>query len=247
MFRLSIIAALVASTCASLLAQGGPPLKTDDPGTPGSGHWEINLAVTAEQTHGEKVFELPRLDINYGQGARVQIKYEVPWELMPTPEGHVSGAGNSIIGVKWRFLDEDRHGAALSMYPQFQFLSTPAAVRRGLAERNWELLLPMEFEKSFKFISVNAELGYNIRQRDKDQLIYGLAVGRDLTRSFELVSEAHGTCLRDSRENQILFNVGARWKLSSRLTLLMAGGRVVVHPSQTESNKFAYFATQFNF
>jgi hypothetical protein len=177
----------------------------------------------------------------------MQIKYEVPWEVMRTPERKVSGAGDSIVGVKWRFLDEDRRGAALSMYPQFQFLSTPAAVRRGLAERNWELLLPMEFEKSLSFISVNGEIGYNIRQRDKDQLIYGLAVGSELTRSFELVSEAHGTCLRDSHEHQILFNVGARWKLSRRLTLLMAGGRVVVHPGQTESKNLAYFATQFNF
>ena len=33
-----------------VLAQGGPPLITDDPGTPGDGHWEINIAEQSETT-----------------------------------------------------------------------------------------------------------------------------------------------------------------------------------------------------
>ncbi len=46
-------------------AQGGPPLITDDPGTPGHGHWEINLAVTAEKRGGARSYESPLLDINF--------------------------------------------------------------------------------------------------------------------------------------------------------------------------------------
>jgi hypothetical protein len=33
----------------SAQAQGGPPLETDGPGTPGSRHWEMNLAITVER------------------------------------------------------------------------------------------------------------------------------------------------------------------------------------------------------
>jgi len=29
-------------------AQGGPPMLTDDPGTPGSGAWEINFAYVVQ-------------------------------------------------------------------------------------------------------------------------------------------------------------------------------------------------------
>ena len=33
----------------SLFAQGGPPLLTDDPGTPGKNNWEINLGYTMDR------------------------------------------------------------------------------------------------------------------------------------------------------------------------------------------------------
>jgi hypothetical protein len=35
---------LLLLTPLSAFAQGGPPMVTDDPGTPGDGHWEINIA-----------------------------------------------------------------------------------------------------------------------------------------------------------------------------------------------------------
>src|SRR5689334_7895346 len=57
----------------------GPPLVTDDPGTAEKGTWEINLASTYEERHGQSAAELPLLDFNYGLGERVQFKYEVPW------------------------------------------------------------------------------------------------------------------------------------------------------------------------
>ncbi len=63
----------------AVLAQGGPPLITDDPGTPGDGNWEINIAFTAEKRKTVRSYENPILDINYGLGDRIQLKYEVPW------------------------------------------------------------------------------------------------------------------------------------------------------------------------
>src|SRR5215204_4515509 len=60
-------------------AQGGPPLITDDPGTPGDGNWEVNLAVTYERLRDERVVEAPLLDVNYGVGKRLQLKVEVPF------------------------------------------------------------------------------------------------------------------------------------------------------------------------
>ena len=36
-----------------LFAQGGPPLVTDDPGTPGNGNWEINAAIQANPTDAD--------------------------------------------------------------------------------------------------------------------------------------------------------------------------------------------------
>ena len=49
-------------------AQGGPPMITDDPGTPGNGKWENNLAVAFEHRPNERSFDSPAIDLNYGVG-----------------------------------------------------------------------------------------------------------------------------------------------------------------------------------
>jgi hypothetical protein len=64
--------------CRISAAQGGPPMITDDPGTPGDGHWEINLAASARHSATTSEGEVPLLDVNYGLGERIQLKYEVP-------------------------------------------------------------------------------------------------------------------------------------------------------------------------
>src|SRR5438067_1001366 len=85
-------------------AQGGPPLLTDDPITPGDRHWEVNIALTAEHFRGERSYGAPLLDLNYGLGERIQLKWEVPWLMVQTPgAGTRSGLGDSKLGVKWRF------------------------------------------------------------------------------------------------------------------------------------------------
>lgn len=43
-----ILALILGLTAHQTRAQGGPPMITDDPGTPGSGRFEINLAVALE-------------------------------------------------------------------------------------------------------------------------------------------------------------------------------------------------------
>ena len=65
-------------------AQGGPPFITDDPGTPGNRHWEINLGWIADHNPGLAYYQLPDIDMNYGWGDRIQLKYELPWRRPPT-------------------------------------------------------------------------------------------------------------------------------------------------------------------
>jgi hypothetical protein len=69
-------ASAVLFVCLSVLppvafAQGGPPLVTDDPHTPGAGKWEINHAVIGQHTPGQWEIAAPDLDINYGWGKNV--------------------------------------------------------------------------------------------------------------------------------------------------------------------------------
>ncbi|HEV8340017.1 MAG TPA: hypothetical protein VGR25_10245, partial [bacterium] len=57
------LAALAAGVPRPAHAQGGPPLITDDPDTPGPGYWEVNLFGFLERSRQRRVWEEPRVDL----------------------------------------------------------------------------------------------------------------------------------------------------------------------------------------
>src|ERR1043166_9252312 len=57
---------------------GSPPLDVDDTGTPGCNAWEVNI-VTSGEFGKSMSLETPLLDINYGVGDNIQLKWEVPY------------------------------------------------------------------------------------------------------------------------------------------------------------------------
>ena len=165
----------VTMTPRALIAQAGPPLLTDDPETPGNNKWEINIAAIILQRRTERLWSIPLLDINYGLGERIQLKAEIPWMVLQSRSGgrNQTGPGSANVGVKWRFLDRKRHGFAMSTYPQLEFRTSAAAVRKGLSETGAELRLPVELSREFGPVTIIGEVGYQIVQRQKDEWIYG--------------------------------------------------------------------------
>lgn len=112
-----LVAILFVSLCGVACAQGGPTFNTDDPETPGNKHWEINFGWMGERSAGEGGHSLPDVDLNYGLGDRIQLKFELPivlhevrqvpsyggWGEPATHSRLAPGAGESVLGVKWRF------------------------------------------------------------------------------------------------------------------------------------------------
>src|ERR1700690_1460743 len=139
-------------------AFAGPPLLTDDPDTPGDNHWEINIAFTLDKRNAEATYEVPIVDLNYGVGDNIQLKYEVPWLVhYEKGAGTQCGVGNSLVGVKWRFLDEGKNGVDMSVYPQLEFNPLTSSVGRGLVAEGTSLLLPVEVSKKFGPVLVDGE------------------------------------------------------------------------------------------
>src|SRR4051812_4705369 len=92
-------------------AQGGPPMITDDPGTPGNRKWEINLAFAFEHRPNERAFDSPGIDLNYGVGENIQLTLQGgPVLLKRNAHGLIGGLGGTEAAVKWRFLDEEKGG-----------------------------------------------------------------------------------------------------------------------------------------
>ena len=210
----------------AVLAQGGPPLITDDPGTPGDGNWEINIAFTAEKRRTVRSYETPILDINYGLGDRIQLKYEVPWLVLNESGANTKdGIGNSVFGLKWRFFDQDTKGIDMSVYPQLEFNNSHSSVDRGLVDKGMGFILPIQLQKSWGAISLNPELGYVFREYNEHEWIYGLAMGYQASSDLELLAEISGTTGQDFEDDELVFNLGARCELSETYTLLVAAGR----------------------
>ena len=82
---------------------------TDDPGTPGPGHWENNIAIAFEHRPHETAYDLPALDLNYGLGEHIQLTLQGgPVLLKRSGHGLIGGLGGTEVAVKWRFLDEEK-------------------------------------------------------------------------------------------------------------------------------------------
>jgi hypothetical protein len=221
------LALLFVLAPARARAQGGPPLLTDDPDTPGPRYWEINVSGLLEKSRLERRFETPRLDLNYGVGRRIQLKYEVPWVgVHPPGQPTRSGAGDSVAGVKWRFLGQEGKTLAWSVYPQLEFNTDHASVAKGLTDAGAQFLLPTEITLELAHFEINGEVGRNFAAASERGWVYGVSTEAGVTRRLELVGELHGE-RRGTEPTELIVNVGGRQKLTRQIILMAAVGRAV--------------------
>jgi len=242
----ALAAGLVGPLVAS--AQGGPPLLTDDPDTPGDRRWEINIAHELRRTRDETIHSLPRLDVNYGLGNRVQLNVETGWLVTKaTGDGRRSGVDNVFLGLKWRFYDPGEAGFKASVFPQLELENPLHSDRRDIAEPAPNLTLPIEVGKSFGTVRVAGELGYTVTHAEPDEWLYGLVAGHRASAGLELLAEIHGTAERSlSQTDDLILNVGFTRDLNERATLLASVGTGLA--GDTERSRFrSYLGLQLHF
>jgi len=225
----------------------GPPLEFDDPDTPGAGNWEINFASTMEKRASLWEFK-PLLDLNYGWGERVQLKLKPRLVVLDPPgEGARAGAGNIQFGVKWRFLDEDDHGVAMSFYPQADFNPPGGSIERGLVDDGHDLFLPFQIARTFGRTRLYADGGYNWREGREDEWILGVAAEHRLADKFIVMGELRDIAQADFDDHELFFNAGFKWKLHQNWTLLAAAGRTIHEPRGERAAVFSYLGLQLLF
>ena len=205
---------------ATAFCQAGPPLITNDPGTPGNGHLEINLAASGSRSGATLLLSAPDVDINYGLGERIQLSLHAPWAHARAPgESWSSGLGAVEIAVRWRFIDEDRAGFAMAIQPHWASSWSSAAVRRGLAPSGDELSLPLQVSKGFGPVTVGAELARNFIERAPDEWQAGLFVAHDCSKRLQCLAEIN-TVKPDGENAETVLNIGLRRPLSEHLVLM---------------------------
>lgn len=240
------LAILILLVPAHAFGQGGPPLITDDPDTPGPGYWEINLAVIVEQSLSERRTQQPLADINYGVGRRIQLKFEIPWlHVRERGEPAGTGPGNANYGVKWRFLGEEGKRVAWSIYPQLEVNSSTTMLNKRLVADGPRFLLPTEFTVEMGHIEVNGEVGRDVVRDGDDEWIYGVSTEIEARRGLELLGELHGE-QSSAVPAELIVEAGARQKMTRQIVLLAAAGTGVHGLHDDRLRVRLYAGLQFN-
>ena len=226
-------------------AQGGPPLITDDPDTPGPGFWEINLGSILHKYRNASSTDLPRIDANYGVGRRIQLKLEAPWVRVAEEDTVRTGAGNVEAGVKYRFVGQEGQLIAWSVYPQLQFSATRGSIRKGTGDPATALFLPTEITIEKSHVEINVEVGRRFERGGDNAWEYGVSTEGNVLPRLELLAEVHAESRAD-HPREVIVNVGARPKLTSQLILLFAVGHGIRGDADERPRLLLYTGLQFN-
>ncbi|HSB33083.1 MAG TPA: hypothetical protein VLG39_01365 [Nitrospirota bacterium] len=233
--------------CFPLGVLAGPPILTDDTGTPGSGKWETNMGFTIEKRRDAVLYNTPALDLNYGIGERIQLNYSISWIVLDTTnEAAKNGLGNSEVALKWRFLGEDKNGMALSVYPRFIFNNPVSSADRGLADKGTVFRLPFQMEKKIGLIIINPEIGHDFRQEGGDEWLYALALKYDEIKGLEVLVEVFGTADNSFKKQENVVNIGVRKDLNENFSLHASLGRSL-RQAPDQPTLLSYLGLQMRF
>jgi hypothetical protein len=218
---------------------------TDDPGTPGNGHFEINIAATLARKPHEQAWGLPALDLNYGLGERIQLTLQTSLVVLQrSDEGAIGGLGGTEAAVKWRFLDEEKAGVDVSMFPRVLFNIVQSSVRRGLADDGTRVQLPFQVAKQFGKVAVDFEWGARAITVGRSEWLYGVVGGVDLTKSTTVMAELHGTSRISFDQDVLTVNFGIRQKLIDHAILIASLGHEVRTPADQPLAFIGYCGVQ---
>jgi hypothetical protein len=211
------------------LAQAGPPFVTDDPEPPPPGGWEINVPFILERTAGNTEMNGPLFDFNYGL-PNVQLKLEFPVTIVhEDSSGTAAGAGDLLLGVKWRLLNDERSQLQLGVYPQ---LLLPTGDRaQGLGEGRPAYVLPLLVQKSWEKWTLYGNVGFwwQTAAEARNYFYAGAVLEREINERLILGAELFGNSPKErGGRSEMAFNLGGTWKLSNHINLLFAGGRDIV-------------------
>jgi hypothetical protein len=207
-------------------AQGGPPLITDDPGTPGDRHLELNSAFQASIARDGSVYQIPTLDLNYGYGDHIQLNLNIGW-VYAVQNGMATASGGSMasVGAKWRFIDEETAGIAVSTYPRIDFHELLTSNDPLVTSPGSRYFLPIEVSKEIGKFGLNPEIGYAFYSQGQPEWVYGFAASYEIEKDAkELLAEIHGRSTVSADGSELLWNIGARYALSGHLRLIGAFG-----------------------
>ncbi len=237
---LSVLAVPHGLPSIAAAAGGGPPMITDDPGTPDAGRWEINISFNTELLDSQKELEAPLLDINYGLDSHTQLKVEVPYILeWSRGEGWDDRFGHVTPGIKYRLFDEEETGVSVSFYPQIS-IATEEGVRN-------EYHIPVEMEVSLGAFCFGTDIRYVYINGEEDVVEHGLLAGYSLGKGLDVMMElAYGIGVEKVHSASGVLNFGLRYELSEMVTFISSMGTGIFQAGEEHVDFISFTGIQLN-
>lgn len=179
------LAAVLLGVASPALA--GPPYDTDDPQPTELGHWEIYQFAEASRLD-RAVDGSAGVDLNYGAVRDVQLTATLPLGFGREPgQRWRAGRGDLELGVKYRFLSDERAGLAVAVFPR-AILPTGS---HGFGGDRVRLLLPLWGEKDSGPWSLFGGGGYELNPGpgQRNFWVAGAAITREVRKGLTIGAE----------------------------------------------------------
>jgi len=220
-------------TSWSVPALAGPPYNTDDPEPVEYRHWEFYLASQNAHDRDGRTGTAPHFEVNYGVIANVQLHLIAPLTYsVPNGKRTAYGPGDTEIGVKYRFVQEQEFVPQIGMFP---FLEVPTGSRTsGLGNGTAQLFLPLWLQKGIGPWTTYGGAGFWIDagRTSRHFWYFGWLVQRRLFDGFTLGTELfYQTPREPGTERDVRFNIGGVIDVSNAHHILLSAGRGFAGPN----------------
>ena len=206
---------------------------TNDPGTPEKGDFEINTSFNSEITNQDQ-FSLPLLDINYGANEHTQLTVQVPYLITTTigdNKKNIGTVGYPMMGVKHRFLDQEKDSISVSAFPQML-----------VAGNQSEFMLPVELERSIGKFTIGDEIGYYFIESKSQNMFNGSLLGYNISKKAQVLIECYFECnFNTTVGTQGFVNGGFRYAFNKTFILLASAGTQFITPASQQRQYFFSF------
>jgi hypothetical protein len=231
--------AIGLAVLASGSANAGPPFRTDDPEPVDYQHYEFYTFTSGTHISGDTGGVGPAWEFNYGLIPNGQFHIIAPLAFdLPAGASNQFGYGDTEIGFKYRFIQEDEKGWT-PMVGVFPMLEVPTGDQsKGLGAGHTRLFLPLWVQKSFGDWTTYGGGGYWINQDnalgDKDYWFFGWLLQKKVTEKLVIGGEIfHQTADTIGGKDSTGFNLGAIYDFDEHNHLLVSAGTGIQNASST--------------
>jgi len=203
-------------------ASAARPLDTEDTATTEQGRFELELGAEHVQGDGAHAWIATGV-LSFGVLANLEVRVESGALLHDEAAGGPrTGLGDTLVGVKYRLLDETGAWPAVLLASAVRF---PTA-GEGLGDDDVDVVALVGASKTFGPLTVTGNAVYRFVLRDRDLDVWGLAVSVELpaTQRLTLVAEMVYADAVGQAGRSALARAGLVYALTNRLRLDSAVG-----------------------